>query len=171
MPKKIALVYYSRRGSTAKLAAKLAESLSVSPVVLKEDAPRDAESEAGIGGLSLAAAAIAAKLGLKGRLKPFTAEIAARIADADTVVLGTPVWASSLPPAVNSFIAGRLKPGATVFSFGTMLAPTAEKAVGTLRKRVERSGCRFDESLFVRSTELDSEETARRIERFLSLLS
>ncbi len=170
MPKKIALVYYSHRGSTAKLAAKLAESLSVSPIVLKEEAPRDAGA-AGIGGLSLAGAAIAARLGLKGRLQPFTAEVAARIAEADTVVLGMPVWASSLPPPINSFIAGRLKPGAAVRAFGTMKAPTADKAVDTLRRRVERRGGRFEESLFVRATELDSEETARKIERFLSRLS
>lgn len=170
MPKKIALVYYSQRGCTAKLAAKLAGPLALSPIVLKEDNPRNFDIEARRGGFSLVRAAIAAKLGLKGRLEPFSTEVAARIAEADMVMLGTPVWASSPPPAINAFIAGRLKSGATVHAFGTMLAPSADKAVGVLRKRVERVGGRCDEHLFVRASELESEETALRIEAFLSRL-
>ena len=168
MQKKIALVYYSQRGSTAKLAAKLAAALGVEPIVILEETPRNFDIEAGTGGLALAAAALAAKFGLKGRLKPVTAQIAARIAEADSVVLGTPVWADAVPPAVNAFVSGRLKAGATVYAFGTMSAPGADKALEALRKRIERRGGRIDEALFINWKELEAEATSSKVADFLS---
>ena len=90
------IVYYSLEGSTRIVAQKLAEKLGAELLELKpaKAYPTGKISKFYFGGKS-------AVMSEKPVLEPYTADLAKY----DTVILGTPVWASRCTPPIRSFLA------------------------------------------------------------------
>ena len=100
---KALVVYYSNSGTTRTVAKKIAETLGADVeeiVERKRRAPLLDEQGKPVGGMGMAKAAMPAVLGLGSSIEPGKADPSAY----DTIIVGTPVWAGSLVPAVRSYL-------------------------------------------------------------------
>lgn len=93
MPKKILVVYYSRTGTTKKIAELLAEKLNSDLEEIKS-----AKNYRGIWGYLIA--------GREAMLKKPTdlAPVVKNPADYDLIVIGTPVWAGNVSSPVRTYL-------------------------------------------------------------------
>ena len=124
MKPNVVIFYYSNEGSTAKVAAGLAQATGGELRRLN------------VAGKPGPGAIFAALLGLGARLVDTDLALDA----GDAVVLMTPVWAGSPAPASTSFIKQARLQGKPVYFVTVGGSPTNPKAVATLAKRLTSRG-------------------------------
>ena len=127
-----AVVYYSFGGNCALAAKALAEKLGAKLVELKESKPRPEK-------INFMTMGFQAALGVRMRL---AGDPAAQVADCDTLHVLTPVWASSLTPAVRSFLSRTDLKGKRVHLYAVMADPAlnVEKIQAAAQKLVAAAG-------------------------------
>lgn len=150
----VKIVVFSWTGNTAACAVSLGEAFNTEPFLLEEEVDRQGGKGFALGGLQ-------ASLGLKTKLKA-----APDLSNADVLVLGMPVWASTTPPAINTFFNTCSLQGKRVYAFATQQSSTKpQKLEQRLKKLVDKQGGTFVH-LFVlsvpRGVQLDVEEAAKR---------
>ena len=122
---KALVVYYSLEGNTKDTAEKVAAELQAD---LLEIRPKKAYPSKGakkfiVGGK-------AAAFGEKPELMPYKTDLA----QYDTVLLGTPVWASTYAPPVGTFLEENTLAGKTVGLFACEAGNGAEKCFEKIQK-------------------------------------
>jgi flavodoxin len=151
-PKKVLVVYYSRTGNTKKVAEDIARQLNadIERLVDKKD-------RSGAGGYVVAGKD--ATTGALAEIEPIQHDPAAY----DLVVMGTPVWAWTMTPAVRTYIADHKaafkeiafftsaagsKPETTVKKMETLAGKQAEAFVGFFdREYKEKKRAAYEEKL------------------------
>ena len=120
----IVVVYYSRTGKTRMVAEKLAAALGAD---LEE--VREAKSRSGMRGFAG---------GIKDAMLKRPAELVSSHSTEGrtTVVLGMPVWANRVPPAVRAYVETVDLADKTVCAFCTADASSGKKTFHDLRKRL-----------------------------------
>ena len=121
------VVYYSFEGNTEYVAEKIAAEMKADLLKLK---PRKEPARTGLkkyfeGGKST----------LKGervKLEKFDVDFN----QYDTVVIGSPVWAGTFPPAINSFLFSVRLKGKRIFLFGTSASGNDAKMIEKLTDRL-----------------------------------
>ena len=154
---KTAVIYYSMSGNTKMVAEMISQKLSADVIEIQ---PVKAYPDKGFrkfiwGGKS-------AVMGDKPALQPYRFDD-----DYDTVIIGTPVWASSFTPPIRSFIEenrAALK-GKRFAVFVCYSGGGAEKAIEKLKLFLEIE--RFDaELILVNPKDRPSEENGKLLEAF-----
>ena len=124
---KAAIVYYSMSGNTEYAAKKIAEKTGAELIKIEPEKKYPDK-----GALKFLWGGKSVIMGEKPKLKPYSFD-----ADKyDTVIFGTPVWASSVSPPVKSFIAenrDKLK-GKRFAAFFCFLGGGADKAEEKLKR-------------------------------------
>lgn len=157
MNKKI--VVYSWTGNTAACAVALSEAMQMEqPFLLVEQKERQ-------GQLGLAKGGFQASIGAKTKLTAMP-----DLSDVQLLILGTPVWSGTLPPAMNTFLAKTDFKGKTVYVFSTQGSDKVpEKFERKLKSRIERKGGKFIH-LFVLQVPMGKqvgvEQAAPRVEKW-----
>lgn len=96
--KKVLVIYYSRTGITKQVAHDIARNLDDKVAVVHEEELIDRKDRSGKIGY-----AIAGKDALMGKLTDID-EVVNHPKDYDLIVLGTPVWAATVAPAVRTYL-------------------------------------------------------------------
>lgn len=131
------IVVYSWTGNTAAAAVALQEEMGIEAFLLVEEKERQGNRGFALGGTQ-------ASFGMKTAVKELP-----DITDVDVLILGMPVWAGTMPPAINTFFAKCSCSGKTVYAFATQQSDGVPKKLETkLRKSVEKQGGTF-KHLFV----------------------
>lgn len=150
---KTLIVYYSRTGNTRKLAENLREKLNcqIEEIV-------DVKSRKGIFGF--------VKSGMDAALKRDTTIKTSSIdlSQYDLVILGTPVWASNMTPAIRTFIKmskGKIK---NVAFFCTQMSSGKDNTFADMRELVEKEPV---SSLYINSKGETREDNEIRIQTFI----
>ena len=127
-----AVVYYSFGGTCALAAKALAEKLGAKLVELKECKPRPHK-------INFITMGFQAAFGVGTRL---SGDPAAQVADCGTLHVLTPVWASSLTPAVRSFLSETDLKGKRVHLYAVMADPSlnVKKIQAAAQKLVSAAG-------------------------------
>ena len=134
---KTAIVAYSLSGNTAACAFALAKTMDTGVFLLEEVKPRYGKKVYFSGGFQ-------ASFGLGSKVKSLP-----DLSDADVVLLGMPVWAGTIPPAMNTLLKNCSLRGKTVYAFVTQLSSGVPgKLEKRLKETVLRGGGNF-KSLFV----------------------
>ncbi len=123
---KKAVVYYSLDGSTRQAAAVIAERIGADVFELEETRKRSGKP------LSFMVAAFAALTGAKSRLKSIPS-----MDGYDTIYVGSPIWASNLAPAVNTFLSKLDAAGKEIVMF-TVQADANLSEIKGVDKQIER---------------------------------
>jgi len=123
------IIYYSRTGKTKFLAEKLGEELGSDLVEI-----RDLKKRGGIFGFLRAA--LEASLGRKTEVVPNSIDLT----EYGIIILGTPVWAYSPTPAINTFLDACSLAGKKVILLVTSRGVGYRGALDILKKRVEERG-------------------------------
>lgn len=92
-PRKVLIVYYSLTGNTARVANDLARELNADVEALRDHTPR-------IGSFGLLRAAFDALRNARTRIDPPQRDPV----QYDLTIVGTPVWASHITPAVRTYL-------------------------------------------------------------------
>jgi flavodoxin len=134
---KAAIVAYSLSGNTAACAFALAKTMDAGVFLLEEVKPRYGKKVFFFGGFQ-------ASFGLGSKLKSLP-----NLTEADVVLLGMPVWAGTIPPAVNTLLKHCSLRGKTVYAFVTQLSSgVPSKLEKSLKETISRGGGNF-KCLFV----------------------
>lgn len=154
---KVLVVYYSRTGTTRRLAEALAKALQadIEPVI-------DTKSRSGVVGYLRSVAEALQKRGAP--LKPMKADPRSY----DLVVIGTPVWAWSVSSPVRSYLAANRGCLPDVAFFCTMGSRGSERAFAEMQAiagKAPRARCA------VTAREVASEAYGRHIAQFLEQLT
>ncbi len=164
---KILVVCYSNTGTTMLVGEYIAQAMDAEFDVVEEVKSRPPllvdgkKLEAGIG--AFAKAVLAAVFGT-------SSAIARTLRDPglyDLVVVGTPVWAGSLTPAVRSYLRRHRKTLPRVAFFCTAGDPSRMRVFGQMRKLVGKEPLA---TIAVKSTDVRTEACPRLIEAFVSRL-
>ena len=158
---KTAIVYYSMSGNTKTTAERIAERLSADLIEIQ---PVKAYPDKGFrkfiwGGKS-------AVMGDKPQLQPYRFD-----GDYDTVIFGTPVWASSFTPPIRTFIEEKRKTlkGKRFSVFVCYSGGGADKAIAKLRAFLEIGD--FDaELILIDPKDRPSEKNEERLTAFCDKL-
>jgi len=131
---KALVVCYSNSGTTRVVAERIAAHLGADLELIEEKKPRPQlvldGQKAQAGGGALAKAAMAAVFGFGSAI----AEPKHSPAEYDIVVVGTPVWAGSLTPAVRSYLKRNRRAFNRVAFFCTAGDPAKLRALSQMRK-------------------------------------
>ena len=114
---KMAVVYYTRDGSTRVAAELLAKQLGADVFELEETHKR------GKSALSFMAAGFGAASGRRSRLKN---DFAAEMREYGSLYIGSPVWAGKTTPAFNAFVASLDAAGKKITLFTVQADPNPE---------------------------------------------
>lgn len=129
------IVTYSLSGNTAACAFALAKVLDTGVFLLEEAKPRRGKKRILVSG------GFAASIGLCSRLKALP-----DLSEADTVLLGMPVWAGTTPPAINTLLRDCELSGKRVYAFATQAGDGSPKKLeNALKQRVAKQGGQFVE--------------------------
>jgi flavodoxin len=150
------VTYFSRTGNTAALAHQIAMRLGVAEEPILEHGRGD-----GIWG-SLTGAVGAAL----GRASPVGTP-QNDPAGFDLVLIGTPVWAAAVPPAVNGWIDAHRDKCKQVAFFATSGGVGFDRTFSRMRKRIGKAPVAH---LAVNADRLNSDETEEALDHFISNL-
>lgn len=122
---KTAVVYYSMSGNTRQTAEKIAEKLGADLIRIEpvREYPSKGFRKFLWGGKS-------AVMGESPVLEPYSV----KVGDYDTVILGTPVWASRCAPPLRSFLTQQSLVGKRVFAFACAAGKSAGKTFDQLEE-------------------------------------
>jgi flavodoxin len=135
------IVYYSWTGNTEAVAKELQQKISGDLAAIDEVKQR-------MPGIGFAGAAVSALMGLKSKVKPMNFSLKGY----DNIIIGGPMWASRTVPAINTFISEADLTNKNVYVFVTLGDDKApQKAIDSLRKRIEKRGGKFVDSFFVQT--------------------
>jgi flavodoxin len=126
---KVLVVYYSNKGKTELAAKTIASALNSEIRKIQEIGKRQ-----GITGFIKSG--FQAILGYASELKPMDFNVSGY----DLIVIGSPVWASSPAPAVNSFVKEAGLKGKKVVLFFTLGGTGSQGAIDKLKQKVESMG-------------------------------
>jgi len=126
---KSVILYYSRTGKTKFLAEKLREELGADLVEI-----RDLKSRGGLFGFLRGARD--AHLGLKTEVVPSGFDLS----NYELIILGTPVWADSPTPALNTFLDTCNLMNKKVILFVTSRGVGYRRTINVLKGKVEAKG-------------------------------
>lgn len=132
---KTLVAFYSSSGTTRRVAQEIAAQLGADVEDIQEVRPRhlDATGPGGIGKLvRIMAAGGEANLGLAVPILPAQHDPA----DYDLVVLGTPIWGSSMPGPVRQYISTHRSQLKAVAFFATCLSPNPNQRCFSQMQRV-----------------------------------
>ncbi len=127
---KVLISYYSRTGNTEEACRVLQKELGADVVEIKDMNNRDSVFGM-IGGM------LKTLLGLNTRIEPEQVSLD----NYDLIVLGSPVWASKLTPAISTFIKKNNFEGKKVVIFITSDSFIEEKYQEKQKSAVEKQGC------------------------------
>ena len=123
------VVFYSWTGSTRVAARELARIMGAELIEIEEKKPRK----------SFMGSAFAAIMNMKSPIKPLS--ISAQ--EYDNILIGTPVWASRLAPAINTFLSTVDLRGKNVYLFVTQADNKLPEALTTaFNDKASRYGAR-----------------------------
>jgi len=150
------VAYYSRTGNTRSVAREIASLLSA-----EEEEIKDVKSRKGV--LGFIGASFDALLSRLTQIAPLTRNAA----DFELIVVGTPVWAGKMAPAVRTFLEGLELRGKRVALFCTTGGSGSDSAIRGMMKLV--GGAEFLGSLSLKAAELQSrEKTHEKISKWVS---
>jgi flavodoxin len=126
---KILVAYYSRSGNTRKAATALAGRLGAEITEIKPE-----------GRVNLAFGAMKAFLNMTAPIQPDRTDLA----NIDTLVIATPVWAGKIPPYVTMYLShvtgGERKPFYVLVERG---GPGSDRPVQIVRELLQKKGMHF----------------------------
>ena len=123
------IVVYSWTGNAAACAVALQNALSAEPFLLVEKKERAGNRGFAMGGFQ-------ASVGKNTELKALP-----DLSDCDTLVLGMPLWASTTPPAINTFLKECDIKGKIVYAYVTQMGTDIPKKLEKkLKKTIEQKG-------------------------------
>jgi flavodoxin len=157
---KTLIVYFSYEGNSALIAELLKTAISGADTL--ELKPEDSKKREGLakfawGGMQVMTHA-------KPKLKPY----AAAIAQYELIILGTPVWAGSYSPAMNSFLSQTKISGKKLALFCCHSGGKG-KALDKLKAALAGNTI-AGEIDFNKPRSLDREETAKRVQNWVGSL-
>lgn len=126
---KALVCYYSRTGHTAEAGRAIAQAVNGREVAVQEYQTRQ-------GPIAFLIAGMQAMTGRESRIQPLDIDWSVY----DTVFLGSPVWASSPAPAINSLLKIADLSGKQVYLFATSLSRSGKTVFEGLSAQVEARG-------------------------------
>ncbi len=127
------IITYSLTGNTAACAFSLAKLLHTSVFLLEETKPRQGKKKV------LVTGGFAATMGLCSRIKALP-----DLSQADTILIGLPVWGGTTPPAINTLLRDCSMRGKRVYAFATQAGDGVPKKLeSSLKKRIVKQGGLF----------------------------
>lgn len=154
---KSVVVYYSLTGSTGLVGKMIAGKLGADTVVLKpvKEIPVKGAGKYFLGGKSVMF-----------HEKPKLLNDMIPIDSYDTLVIGTPIWAGSFTPPINTFLSDNVIKDKTIYLFATYSpGSNPEKCFGKMKEKLSRSRVKgtagFDGVKKMSAKELDD-----RVRRF-----
>jgi len=146
------VVYYSLTGKTKLVSQTIAGTLQAELVGIEELKPRKR------GFLTYLTGGFAAVTNRGSKIRPTNVNLK----QYDTIFIGSPIWASRPTPAVNSFTYTNNFEGLSIVPFFTMGGNNAEKALGNITVKIERSRGKVIGSFAVKSQGLTDKEIIAR---------
>jgi flavodoxin len=146
------VVYYSLTGKTRLVAQAVAESLDATLVEVEEKWPVPWPFVYVSGGFR-------AMTNRGSRINP----VAVDSGQYDRIFIGSPIWASSPAPAINSFIYQTDFEGRSVIPFFTMGGTSSEKALANITVKIEKSRGKVAGSFAITSYKVSNQEMIARV--------
>lgn len=140
------IIYYSLTGKTELVARAIGKTLNAEL--------RRVEDVRKKGILGIISGAISAVRGACGEIKPMDFNIE----NCDIVFIGSPVWVSRPPPAINTFISKSNFKGKKVVLFVTMRVSGDKRAIKEMSDVVESKGGKIIDSFAIRTGGVDNEK-------------
>lgn len=154
----IKIVVFSWTGNTASIAAALQTALNADLSLLNEVKKREGSKGFALGGFQ-------ASFGLKTKLIEIP-----DISGADIILLGMPVWASSIPPAINCFLSECDLNGKKVYAFLTQQSENRPaKLENKLAAKINTKGGELLHTFVLRvpyKAKITLEDAAMRIDKW-----
>lgn len=154
---KSVVVYYSLTGSTSLVGKMIAGKLGADMIVLKpeKEIPSKGAGKYFLGGKSVMF-----------HEKPKLLNDTINIDSYDTLIIGTPIWAGSFTPPVNTFLSDNVIKDKNIYLYATHSPGTnAEKCFVKMKEKLSRSRVKgtagFDDVKKMSAKELDD-----RVRRF-----
>jgi flavodoxin len=144
---KTLVVYYSLTGKTKLVARTIAEALDAQLLEIKERRPVPWPFVYVSGGFR-------AMTNRGSRINRVDIDLR----QYEQIFIGSPVWASSPAPAINSFVYQTDFEGRSVIPFFTMGGTTPEKAVANIKAKIEKSRGKVAGSFAITSYKVSDEE-------------
>ncbi len=147
----VLIVYYSRTGHTQTVATALAGTLGAELVRIEP-----------AGRVNLAFGVIEALMSMNCPIKPCKTDLA----DVDTLVIATPVWATKVPPYVNRYLS--LVTGIEGKPFHVLVErgnPGPDRPIEVVQHQLEKKGMHFVSSAVTVENDVDGglyEDTVRQ---------
>lgn len=133
------IVYYSWTGTT-DLVAREIQSLTSFPIERIIELKKDKRS--------MMNAAMGAFFGMRSRIYPFIKDPGSY----DNIILGTPVWATKIPPAILAFLHKiKLKNKKVWVFMSKSIDEEPISAMNLLKKKIENKGGKFIDVLYTKS--------------------
>jgi flavodoxin len=146
------VVYYSLTGKTKLVAQAIAEALNATLVEIKETKLRKP------GPFVYVTGGLAAIMNRGSKINP----IDVNVKQYERIFIGSPIWASRPPPAINSFIYQTNFEGRSIIPFFTMGGNNAEKALANITAKIEKRQGKVAGSFAITSYGLSDEEIIAR---------
>jgi flavodoxin len=145
------VVYYSLTGKTKLVARTIAEALDAQILEIEEKRPVPWPFVYVSGGFR-------AMTNRGSRINPVDIDLR----QYEQIFIGSPVWASSPAPAINSFIYQTDFEGRSVIPFFTMGGTTPEKPVANIKAKIEKSRGKMAGSFAITSYKVSDEQMKAR---------
>ncbi len=122
------VIYYSLEGNTNHVAKMIAEKIGSDIIKLepKKEIPKNGFGKFFWGGKSVMF-----------HEKPKLLNQNLNLDDYDTIIIGTPVWAGSFTPPINTFLTKNTLVNKNIFLFVTNAGGSTEKCFSKLKERLE----------------------------------
>jgi len=146
------VVYYSLTGKTKLVSQVIAEALNATLLEIKETKPRKP------GLFVYLTGGFAAITNRGSKINPIDVDLKQH----ETILIGSPIWASRPAPAINSFIYKADFEGRRIIPFFTMGSDNAEKALANITAKIERSQGKVAGSFAVTTNGLSDEQITAR---------
>jgi flavodoxin len=155
---KTLVVYYTKSGWTEKIAQEIGK-------LTKGELRKIVEIKSRNGILGFIRSGFEAVRGALSELRPMDFNLS----NYDQVFLGTPVWAGSPTPAVNSFIAEADFKGKKVVLFLIMGGERYERPLSLLKEKIRAKGGKVAGSFAISSSRLSEEQLKEEVKRNLKI--
>ncbi|MBR9705860.1 hypothetical protein GOV14_02380 [Candidatus Pacearchaeota archaeon] len=152
---KILVVFYSRTGSTKKIGEEIAKGVAADTEEIV-----DLKKRSGIIGWFASGKDAMQR-------KTTNINIKKNPQDYDCVIIGTPIWASNMAPAVRSYLKSHKLDNKKVNFFCTARGSGIEKTFSEMKKLVPNSD--IGKNLVVLSREIKSGEYKEKVKSFLKI--
>ena len=158
---KSVVIYYSLTGNTKLVARMIAEKLGTEPVGLR---PEKEISSKGIGKYFFGG------MGVIFNSKPKLINEKIQLEEYDTLVIGTPIWAGSFAPPVNTFLSEYVIKDKNIFLFATCAPGTdTGKCFVKMRSILSRNRVRGT-ACFEDVKKMSAKELDDRVRKFCKVI-